>query len=210
MNDKGSPNVLTVMYGSHTFDRGSSRVSVVVMKQNGTGDKELPSTYLTKVSGGSREIPASTDGYAGHGKWYLDNYFSTPGRVIRIQAGNSSNGSPVADGIVLILLRDDAPLIRVRVNLRANRLATYNQLPVFVGRGDVLDLGEYEDHGVVFTERYLRNCANPEEIKELFEVDVLEAGTAKPTMVEVRRPDKSVTKVAVAPEPARRIRMRRG
>lgn len=126
-----------------------------------------------------------------------------------IQATTSFRGAPYNQGITMIALRDEGPLIQVNVNLRPDRNAVYETLNAFSGRGDIIPVEEIEDYSIHFNDRFISNFFDEEELEELFVINTVAKGKPKPDMIEVATEQGGVRKVAIDTGPKRRVRIRR-
>jgi hypothetical protein len=202
---------LTLTYGSQTFDRSSGKVNVFAMACDGTNHRTYPGQVLSQPfrTTAANSTPAAKNGLATHGFWKTQTFDSVDGVVLCVHASTTANGAPLNSGDTYIALRGDAPLITVIVHLRSHRNAVFDTINVFQGRGDILEVGELHERGIVLTDRYIMNNMDEEELDELFEYNTVGAGTKKPDLMKVRRPDGNVVGVVVPGAPRRKVRIRR-
>lgn len=197
----------SMIYGSQTFKGSSGKVNVFAMLGDGSHRKEFPDKMYKKVQ--SQRIHAGLTETDTHGMFYPTTYEGEDGGVLAIKASATRNGTPWADGMMFVCLRESAPLVKIEVTLPQHRQAAHDRLVAFSGRGDIVFKGELHEHGIVLFNNELRNYFIQEELDELFEVTTLLEGTAKPKMVTIRTP-KGETKIIEEPRQAgRRLRIRR-
>jgi len=198
---------IQTMHGSQTFHHASNKVNVFLMDGDGTSGRSFPNSKLKSIAK-SRTTPAAKDGYDLHGMWQTNVYEAVDAKVLMVQASTSHRGAPYNQGCVLIALREDAPLIKVTVELSPSQNALYPDLPSFVGRGDVLSTYDFDEYGIRFRESFLDNFFDEEELEELFRVERMAPGTSKPDMLTVQTPEGGTTRVPGDTTSRRRVRIR--
>ncbi len=201
-------STIQLVYGSQTFKNSSTKVHCFVAptKENA---RRFPDSVLDKVGTKSR-ASASTDGYEEHGVWYTSKLASENGVVLMLQASSTRLGASYNNGCVVLALRDDGPLLTVRVKPLPNELAVYSEVPAFVGRADILQRSDFDDYGVFLHNSYIRNHFAEDELEELFDIVMLDHGQQeRPQMVTVTTPKGETRKVSIPKEMQRRIRIRK-
>lgn len=204
-----SMGIIQLVHGSQTFKKASSKVNVFIMRADGTNKRDFPNKQLSSIKGSSTQTPAALDGYADHGKWYGTRFESKEGAILMLQASTTFQGSPYNNGCLLLSLREEAPLIKVDVITTPNTNATYQLVPAFSGKADILPVEEAKDYGIVMPKNFINNYFDEEELEELFDINTLTEGTRRPELIAVRNAKGEERKVSVVKEEGRRVRIRR-
>lgn len=132
------------------------------------------------------------------------------GSVLMLQAGRTRNGARVADGCILIRTRNTGPFLQIRCILPTDHESLLgDRIICFEGRGDILSVEELKTLGIEVPRSWVLGFMNKEEIDELFIVDQITPGTCgRPEFIRVATSN-GVRVQAIAPEPQRRMRVRR-
>ena len=208
-NFPDGPESFTVMYGSHTFRHTSAKVTTHVFEPGSTVKLNKYLTGVaTPVKGTSSKIPARP-GSSHHGHWFRQAYAFLDGLIIGFRLYATINTGLRSNSIILVRLRHDGPFLNVKAQLPTASQATYNEVPVFVGNGDVLSPGEVIDLGVNISRHMRRNLMDQEEVEEDFKVESLNDGAPKPEFEKIKTKDGEVKVVALPKQATRRVRVRR-
>jgi hypothetical protein len=198
-------NDIAVYYGKQTFRHESCRIAVFALPTDGRA-RSFPGSVLEK-SGKTQRFPASSDGSASFGYWQMDSFKGKDDVVIMPQVTHTVHGAVSSSAAFLLRLRATGPLISVNCPLRQHRKATFESIPVFQGRADVIPLAEAKEVAALdkaFIRTYL---SDEEEVDECFEVRVIaEQITSKPKM-KVIASRRGRNKVTVKAPPSRIIRL---
>lgn len=201
-----SAPVISITNGKCTFRASSATIMSFAMAGNGSSARSYPGVALKEV--GKSYIPAAKDGYKEHGQWTQASFYSQNGAIISIQVSIGNSVGLVAQGAIFLCLRDDADLISVSALLTPDTNSTYDKVPVFTGRADVLTQEELESYGVVLLDNYIRVYMDEEEIDEIFKVSTVAKGVKKPEMVSAVTVSGKVLRVPVSDGPVRKVRIR--
>lgn len=210
-------NTFTVMHGRHTFANSSTKIACFVHKRGKkVNDRAFVSSHFNHV--GTNRFPAAKTPTPGaeHGGW-TQYVFPHPEdyEILGFQITKTYRGMMAGCCTLLVVLDPEGPLIQVNAIPTVNKDAYCKKVPVFMGKGYVIDHKMAKSYGVKFTRNYITAYLyDKEELEETFEVVTLKVAASgneaplKPTQVKTK--DGS-TKTVLIKEPAKRkVRVRKG
>ncbi|MCK5307054.1 MAG: hypothetical protein KAJ73_00445 [Zetaproteobacteria bacterium] len=209
-------NTFTVMHGRHTFDTSSTKIACFVHKRGKkVNEREFVSNHFDHV--GTTRFPAAINHEAGanHGGW-TQYVFPNPEdyEILGFQITKTYRGCVAGSCTLLVVLDPEGPLIQVNAIPTVNTNAYCKKVPVFLGKGYVIDHRTAKDYGVKFTRNYISAYLyDVEELEDTFEVVTLKVAASgnteplKPTQVKTR--DGSVKTVLIKDPPKRRVKVRK-
>ena len=198
---------ITTTNGHQTFKKTSAKVYIFAMEGNGTHDRRFLHERGEKV-GGMLKTPASSHDTPDNGEWFTSKLQMEEDIVVSISSTISVQGVINAEGVVLLYLRDDAPLISVRVDVRSpKRGAKHQSVTAFIGRADILNVKEAGDFNIVYPRGIISRFFDEEELEEIYTIRELQKGKPRPTMVRVPTKDGRVKSVRLQKGPRRRVRI---
>lgn len=196
-----------IRYGSANFSTGTTKINAWVLVND---VRTFPSRALSKTRKSANET-ADREGFGDYGHWHTDYLEYKPGTILLITAETTRRKVPLAGAGLLVRLREGAPMYQVTVNVTVDPLCRYERLPVFVGRGDIVEYDQVnEEYGVELLRGFVSNWLEDEdEFNEVFTVDTLaNARSGAPEIIQVDGED-GVETVTVDPAPRRRTHIRR-
>lgn len=157
---------------------------------------------------GTTVFPASTAPQI-NGKMFQSSFDLPDGTILLLQANHRAKGANLRDGAIFIRVREKGPRLLVLAKMVPAMESTLGEnMSMFEGCGDILSYEEVVSLGYAPPYSYERNYCNAQEIKECFEVVGFSQGTApKPELRAVESAKGEVKAIAVAPAPARRMRL---
>jgi hypothetical protein len=207
------PNIAEIMFGEQTFSGSTAKVTVQALilqdlKDGRHTSKMFPSKVLKKHGHGSAEM-ASIDHDGRHGQWYRHALIAEDGVILFFTGSAYVSRRPMYDAGAIIRLRQSGPFQRVRFVLPTEPSATFQSLPMFTGRGDLLTPKELEELGYAINRGQIDTFFDEEELEEALIVEELGAAIEdKPTLMTVRQNDGSESVLEVPSAPKRRLRRR--
>lgn len=195
----------TIGYGSVSYTNTSARLSSLVVEPPfdlTLTSKKLPKERCTvRIPGGGNP---KIEGWL-----YTDMVDIPNGTIILCQYQVRMHGTAYCDGALFIRARDDGPLINVAAYIPANNsVLAPTTASSFIGRGDILQVGDLTEADILPRPRFIEAFCNQEEIEECFDVTVVDQGTPAPNYIRaVNRRGKEV--VLVEQPMIRRMRIRK-
>lgn len=196
-----------VRYGNCNFAAGTTKINAWVLTEQA---REFPSKALAKCRPGVSET-TDTDNFGDFGRWHCDYLEAVTGTILFITAERTVRKVPQAGAGVIIRLRDGAASYQINVRTTADPKARYTNLPVFVGRGDLIEYDQANaEHDIELNRNQIANwLEDREEYLEVFDVvELAPARTGAPEIMKVET-EAGVQTVTVDPPRSRRIKIRR-
>jgi hypothetical protein len=199
--------LVKVTSGSQTFRRSSGKLSAFVMKCDDSHRRELHSKVLT-ANGSGTYIKAHRNDLNEHGTYVAKTFEAKEGQILCLQAQTSKGGGPYSQGMLLIYLREDGPLLTVDFLPIPDRDSSIERIEVFSGRGDILTKDELPEYGISLNKIQLKNFFDQEELDEVFDIKVLDEGTPKPTKKVIKDAEGNDHVIRVPSKARRKIRIK--
>jgi|SRR5471030_1529920 len=141
-----------------------------------------------------------------NGTMYQDQCTHENGTIIMLQASKKRGGAALADGCILLRLRETAPLLNIsgKLPLGAENLLGEGYL-LFLGRADILSAEEVAVYQISVPARFVDTFFSMEEIDELFDVTEVASGTAERPEVALISTSTGLVVKEISATPMRRI-----
>jgi len=139
-----------------------------------------------------------------------DSVMHPNGTIIMLQASKSRGGRAIADGCILLRLREEAANLNIigKLPLGHDNLIG-DRYSIFRGRADILSPDEVEVFRIKIPTGFVNNYFTMEEINDLFDIhELAPAIVERPEVALVSTAQGLVTK-ELAPIPTRRMRLRK-
>ncbi len=177
--------IVNTMYGSQSFQSTSAKIHLFAMMCNGGYDRVFLSK-AGKIVGRYTKICASDKDIETNGCWFSSCMEVKEGTVVAVSSSVSRLGRVYAEGVLLVSLRKEAPLITIDVKVFSpNKVARFKKINAFIGRGDILETQELLDFNINYPKGMLSRFFDAEEIDELYTIRNLQEGVPRPEMVLV-------------------------
>ena len=179
--------IIRTMHGSQSFRKTSAKIHLFAMDCNDTYDRAFLNVK-GKTIGRYTKVQASADDRETNGLWFTQSIQVSEGFFVCISSSVSRRGIIYAEGVLLISMREDAPLISVDVDVLSPKTgARFSKISAFQGRGYILEVKELNDFNISYPRGMLSRFFDKEEIGELYTVRELRGGKPRPEMVSVPR-----------------------
>ena len=145
-----------------------------------------------------------------NGYMHTDSVSHPNGTIIMLQASKARGAHRIADGCIILRLRENAANIQIIGKLPTGEENVIgDNFEIFRGRADILSADEVAVHQIVIPRPYLNAYFEQEEIDMLFDVYEIDKAIAPAPQVQlVSTPTGLVTQEVIAP-PARRMKFRK-
>lgn len=175
----------------------------------------LPFQRDSAVNTGRRDIGKRSSHAASphrtEGGFTAEQVAHPEGTIVLLQATETKRSMPYAQAALFLRLRSQGDMLSIKVKCPTNHLTILgDSFEVFRGRADVLTKADLRALAVEVPRKFQNAYMSQTEVDELFRVDVIAKGTAKPQIIQVATEDGGTEIVTVAKPTVRQPRRLRG
>lgn len=194
-------------YGKATFANTSA--SYAFMKIDAPFTRVSGSTSGQKVPSSEQSAPVGN--FDGNGFILTGKVAHDQGTVLLLQVSWKRRGIALRDGVVIVRLREGAPLYNVYAHLPTDAENRYgDSIQMFSGNADLVTRKDLAMYDIEVPRNWAEKFMGADEVAECFRIVKVRDGLVpRPNVVAVVTPEGSkLREIAAVPE--RRLRLRRG
>lgn len=172
-------------------------------------DRPFKRDSILSVAKGSRTSYRESTGAPRGGKFMTTAIPLEDGDVVMVQGRRTQNGLILSDAVMFFRARSTGPLTSLLFKPPEGQHFLGRRLEAFQGRGDLLSLDQMTALGYQVPRKFVDTYLQEEEIEELFDTETIGQGSVPTPEFATVATEDGLKVVAMAREPARRIRVRR-